>query len=237
MGRGKRRKQARSHIAAMSVRQLKLGDEQNFVYLLVDEPSGEAAVIDSGWDIEPILSVVRSESLNVKYGVATHHHSDHASTLLQLGRVLDAKIVAHASSPIPHDLSVDDGDILRIGETEAKILHTPGHTEDSICIYDGANLFTGDALLIGSCGRMDLTGGSPRKMYTSLHSVILRLPPETVVFPGHDCGQVPFRKLSDEARLNPALRAKDYKEFLKVAKMQSPHFRPSLASNGFAVDK
>ena len=221
----------------MSVRQMKLGDQQNFVYLLVDEPSGEAIVIDSGWDIDPILSVVRSENLNVRYGIATHHHSDHASTLLQLGRVLDAKIVAHATSPIPHDLSVDDGDIIRIGETDAKILHTPGHTEDSICIYDGAHLFTGDALLIGGCGRMDLAGGSPRKMYRSLHSVILRLPPETVIYPGHDSGQVPFRKLSDEAKLNPALRAKDYKGFLDVAKMHSPQFHPSLASNDSAVDK
>ena len=213
-------------MSAVSVRQMKLGDEQNFVYLLVYEPSGEALVIDSGWDIEPILSVVRSENLNVKYGVATHHHSDHASTLLQLGRVLDAKIVAHASSPIPHDLSVDDGDILRIGGTEAEILHTPGHTEDSICIYDGAHLFSGDTLLIGNCGRTDFVGGSPRKLYTSLQSVILKLPSETEVYPGHDWGEVPFRKLGPEARTNPALLVKSYAEFRRLCERNTtnpPH--------------
>jgi len=201
---------------------MKVGDQQNFVYLLVDEPSGEAIVIDSGWEIEPIVTVVSAEKLDVKYAVATHHHSDHSSTLWQLGRLFDAKIVAFRSSPISHDLDVDDGDTLRIGGLEVKILHTPGHTEDSICLYDGKHLFTGDALLIGSCGRTDFVGGSPKQMFWSLHSVILNLPPETIIYPGHDYGEVPFRKLSAEARANPALLAKGYGEFLDVVKSCGP---------------
>jgi len=212
----------------VSVRQMKVGDEQNFVYLLVDELSGEAIVIDSGWDIDPIVTIVRAEKLDVKYAVATHHHSDHTATLWQLGRLFDAKIVAHRSSPISHDIDVDDGDTLRVGGQVVKILHTPGHTEDSICLYDGKHLFTGDALLIGSCGRTDLVGGSPRQMFRSLHSVILNLPPETIIYPGHDYGKVPFRKLSAEARANPALLAKSYEEFLEVAK---PHQSLSRNSN------
>ena len=200
----------------MFVRQMKVGDEQNFVYLLVDGPSGEALAVDSGWGIESFVPVIRSEKLEVKYGVATHHHSDHAATLWQLGRTFDTKIVAYKGSPIPYDLGVDDGDTLKIGKKEVKILHTPGHTEDSICVYDGKHLFTGDTLLIGSCGRTDLLEGSPRKLYRSLHSVILRLPPDTVIYPGHDYGEVPFRKLSAEARLNPALLARSYREFKRV---------------------
>jgi len=195
---------------------MKVGDQQNFVYLLVDEPSCEAIVIDSGWEIEPIVTVVRAEKLDVKYAVATHHHSDHTATLWQLGRLFDAKIVAHRSSPMSRDLDVDDGDALRIGGLEVKILHTPGHTEDSICLYDGKHLFTGDTLLIGSCGRTDDVGGSPKQMFQSLHSVILRLPPETVIYPGHNLGEVPFRKLSAEAKVNPALLAKNYDEFRHV---------------------
>jgi glyoxylase-like metal-dependent hydrolase (beta-lactamase superfamily II) len=124
--------------------------------------------------------------------------------------------VAYKGSPIPYDLGVNDGDTLKIGKKEVKILHTPGHTEDSICVYDGKHLFTGDTLLIGSCGRTDLLEGSPRKLYRSLHSVILRLPPDTVIYPGHDYGEVPFRKLSAEARLNPALLARSYREFKRV---------------------
>jgi len=201
---------------AVSVRQLKVGDQQNFVYLLIDEPSGETIAIDSGWEVDPIISLVREEKLEVRYAVATHHHSDHAATLWQLGRTLDARIVAHGSSPIPHDLDVDDGDILRIGRQEVRILHTPGHTEDSICLYDGRHLFTGDTLLIGGCGRTDFVGGSPKQMFRSLRSVILSLPPQTVIYPGHDYGEVPFRRLSAEARMNPALRAKSYAEFRRV---------------------
>ena len=200
----------------MSVRQIKVGDQQNFVYLLVDDPSGEAIVIDSGWEIEPIVTVVRAEKLDVKYAVATHHHSDHTATLWQLGRLFDAKIVAHRSSPIPHDLDLDGDDALRIGGLEVKILHTPGHTEDSICLYDGNHLFTGDVLLIGGCGRTDAVGGSPKQMFRSLHSVILNLPPKTIIYPGHDWGKVPFRRLSAEARVNPALLAKSYEEFRRV---------------------
>ena len=209
---------------------MKVGDEQNFVYLLIDEPSSEAIVIDSGWEIDPIVTIVRAEKLDVKYAVATHHHSDHTATLWQLGRLFDAKIVAHRSSPIAHDLGVDGNETLRFGAEEVKILHTPGHTEDSICLYDGKHLFTGDALLIGSCGRTDFVGGSPKQMFRSLHSVVLNLPPETIIYPGHDCGEVPFRKLSVEAKVNPALQARSYEEFLDIVKSRDPSLghRPTV---------
>ena len=200
----------------MLVRQMRTGTLKNFVYLLVDEPSREAMVIDSGWEIDPIVKMVEDERLDVKYAVATHHHSDHAATLWQLARVLDAKVVAHRLSPMAHDLEVNDGETLRLGGKKAKVLHTPGHTEDSICIYDGRNLFTGDTLLIGDCGRTDLAGGSPKEMYRSLHSVVLKLPPKTIIYPGHDVGEVPFRELSEEAKVNPALLARSYAKFLQV---------------------
>jgi glyoxylase-like metal-dependent hydrolase (beta-lactamase superfamily II) len=211
---------------------MKVGDEENLVYLLIDEPTGKAIAIDSGWEIDPIVSAAREEKLDVEYAVATHHHSDHSATLWQLGRIFDAKVVAHRSSPIPHDLDVDDGDALRIGGQEVKVLHTPGHTEDSICLYDGKHLFTGDTLLIGSCGRTDFVGGSPRQMFRSLHSMILKLPPRTVIYPGHDFGEVPSRKLSAEARANPALMAKSYEEFLEVVKSHCPVAGPRTARPG-----
>jgi glyoxylase-like metal-dependent hydrolase (beta-lactamase superfamily II) len=195
---------------------MKVGPMQNFVYLLADEPSGEAMVVDSGWETDPIVAAARDEQLEVKFVVATHHHPDHTSTIQDLARTLGAKVVAHKSSPIAHDASVSGGDILQIGNRKVKILYTPGHTEDSICLYDGENLFTGDTLFIGNCGRTDLPGGSPTKMFESLHSIILKLPPGTTVYPGHDYGEVPFRSLSDEAKLNPVLLAKTYSQFLRI---------------------
>ena len=194
---------------------MKVGTEKNFVYILADEPSGEAMVIDSGWETDPILSVVRHEKLDVKFAVVTHHHSDHVSTISRLARTLDAKVVAFRNSPVTHDVPVSAGDELRLGDTRARVLYTPGHTEDSICIHDGKHLFTGDTLFIGNCGRTDLFGGSPRKMFRSLR-LILKLPPETIIYPGHDYGDVPFRMLSEETKLNPTLSAGTYAQFLSV---------------------
>jgi hydroxyacylglutathione hydrolase len=198
------------------VRQVRVGTMKNFAYLVADEPSKDAIAIDSGWETGPIIAQAESDGLRVRYVVATHNHFDHTSTLQELAGKLDAKVVAHSNSPVPHDVSVKDGDVLHIGRGGLKVICTPGHTEDSICLYDGAHLFTGDTLFIGNCGRTDLEGGSAEKMFHSLHDVILALPPETVVYPGHDYGEVPFRRLGDEARLNPTLTVKNYSEFLGV---------------------
>jgi glyoxylase-like metal-dependent hydrolase (beta-lactamase superfamily II) len=200
----------------MIVRQIEVGTMQNFVYLLADRRGGEALVVDSGWEIEPIVDAVQEARVRVKFAVATHNHFDHTSSLRELADALGAKVVAHERSPIDHDLSVKGGDVLVVGRTEAKVIYTPGHTEDSICIYDGENLFTGDTLFIGNCGRTDLPGGSAEEMFRSLHEVILRLPPSTIVYPGHNYGDVPSRSLGEEALSNPTLLARIYSEFSGV---------------------
>ncbi|HXY56187.1 MAG TPA: MBL fold metallo-hydrolase [Nitrososphaerales archaeon] len=200
----------------MLVRQIGVGPMQNFVYLLADKPGGEGLVVDSGWEIEPIVDAVRKDKVRVKFAVATHNHFDHTASLRDLADSLGAKVVAQNRSPIEHDVSVDGGDALALGEAEVKVIYTPGHTEDSICLYDGEELFTGDTLFIGNCGRTDLPGGSSRELYRSLHEVILRLPPSTIIYPGHDYGDVSFRKLGEEALSNPVLSARTYADFFGV---------------------
>jgi len=200
----------------MLVRQIGVGPMQNFVYVLADKPGGEGLVVDSGWEIEPIVDAVRKDKVRVKFAVATHNHFDHTASLRDLADSLGAKVVAQNRSPIEHDVSVDGGDALALGEAEVKVIYTPGHTEDSICLYDGEELFTGDTLFIGNCGRTDLPGGSSRELYRSLHEVILRLPPSTIIYPGHDYGDVPFRKLGEEALSNPVLSARTYADFFGV---------------------
>jgi glyoxylase-like metal-dependent hydrolase (beta-lactamase superfamily II) len=189
---------------------------QNFVYLLADKPGGEALAIDSGWETGPIVKAAREVGAKVKFVVGTHSHFDHISTLKELARAFEAKVVAHERSPVDHDVSVKGGDVLMVGEKGIKVIYTPGHTEDSICLYDGENLFTGDTLFIGNCGRTDLPGGSMEEMFRSLHDVILKLPSSTTIYPGHDYGDVPFRKLGEEAQSNPALSARTYAEFFHV---------------------
>lgn len=189
---------------------------QNLVYLVADRPGGEALVVDSGWETGPIVDAAREAGVRVRFVVATHNHFDHTSSLRELASALGAKVVAHELSSIGHDVDVRDGDVLEVGKIRAKIIHTPGHTEDSVCVYDGENLFTGDTLFIGNCGRTDLPGGSPEKLYRSLHEVILRLPPSTTIYPGHNYGDVRFRSLGEEALTNPALSARSYREFVGV---------------------
>jgi len=186
----------------------------NFVYLVVEERSREALVVDSGWETAPIENAVSKERARVKYAVATHEHFDHVSTLKDVADILGAKVVAHESSPIECDLRVKDGEELRLGGTAVRILHTPGHTEDSICLYDGRNVFTGDTLFVGTIGRFDRERAEA--MYDSLLRVILGLPGETMMYPGHDYGDVPSRTLKEEKETNPFLMIRDLRSFLSL---------------------
>ncbi len=200
----------------LTVKQIRVGPMQNFSYLLVDQGSREALAIDSGWETDPIVDAAEREKMIVKYAVATHDHFDHVKTLRELAERLGAKVVAHEASRIEADLRVKGGDTLELGQAKVEVIHTPGHSEGSICLFDGRNLFTGDTLFIGNCGRTDLPGGSVRKMYHSLHDTILALPPETLIYPGHDYGDTPYRTLGEERKTNPTLLARSLEEFVGV---------------------
>ncbi len=200
----------------LTVKQIRVGPMQNLSYLLVDQGSREALAIDSGWETDPIVDAAEREKMIVKYAVATHDHFDHVKTLRELAERLGAKVVAHEASRIEADLRVKGGDTLELGQAKVEVIHTPGHSEGSICLFDGRNLFTGDTLFIGNCGRTDLPGGSVRKMYHSLHDTILALPPETLIYPGHDYGDTPYRTLGEERKTNPTLLAKSLEEFVGV---------------------
>jgi glyoxylase-like metal-dependent hydrolase (beta-lactamase superfamily II) len=196
------------------VKQIAVGTMANYVYLLMDPDSKEAVAVDSGWETAPIVREAEEMKAKVKFAVATHEHFDHTSTLRELTYQLGAQVVAHESSPIDHDLDVKDGQELRLGRKRVTVLHTPGHTEDSICLYDGEVLFTGDTLFIGTIGKFEKE--TSQAMYDSLHDVIMRLPDKTVVYPGHDYGEVPFRTLGEEKVANPFLQTKDFRSFLSL---------------------
>ena len=189
---------------------------QNFAYLVVDEESREAMAVDSGWETDPIVKMASDERARVKYVCVTHGHYDHVKTMGRLATELGAVTVAFEGSEVNPKIRVSDADTLKLGANDVVVMHTPGHTEDSVCYYDGSHLLTGDTLFVDAWGRTDLPGGSAAKLFSSLHEVIMVLPATTVVYPGHDYGEVPFRTLGEETRRNPALRARTVEEFERM---------------------
>jgi glyoxylase-like metal-dependent hydrolase (beta-lactamase superfamily II) len=172
-----------------------------------DEATLEGMVIDPGDDIESVLALVRKHKLKIKQIVITHAHIDHIGGAMKLRAATGAPILLNqndqallkmmdiqaswigVASPglIQIDQSLSDADRVTAGNLGATIMHTPGHTEGSICLYFPAEqkLIAGDTLFAGSIGRTDLPGGSFPKIMSSLHEKVLSLPDETVVVPGH----------------------------------------------------
>jgi glyoxylase-like metal-dependent hydrolase (beta-lactamase superfamily II) len=124
--------------------------------------------------------------------------------------------VAHKLSRINADTQVKDGDVIRVGHIPMKVIHTPGHTPDSICLLiDNQKLLTGDTLFVGECGRTDLPGGNSKQMYNSLFNKILKLNDEIEVYPGHDYGPKPYSTIGEEKRSNYTLEPRPLIEFIE----------------------
>ena len=202
---------------------LPVGPLQCNCSVIGDETTHEAMVIDPGDDIEEVLALVREHSLQVKQIVITHAHIDHVGGAMKLRAATGAPIILNQNdyallkmldmqaawigmaSPgkVEIDQSVGQDERIRAGSLEASVLHTPGHTEGSICLYFPAEktLIAGDTLFAGSIGRTDLPGGSFQKIIRSLHDRVLALPDDTVVVPGHG----PKTSIGDERETNPFL--------------------------------
>jgi len=205
---------------------LPVGPLQCNCSVIGDESTREAMVIDPGDDIEQVLALVRKHQLQVKQIVVTHAHIDHVGGAMKLRAATGAPILLNqndyallkmldvqaawigVASPgtVQIDQSLGHADTVKAGSHTAQVLHTPGHTEGSICLYFSAErkLIAGDTLFAGSIGRTDLPGGSYEKILHSLHDSVLALPDETVVVPGHG----PLTTIGEERESNPFLQDK-----------------------------
>ena len=198
----------------MFFRQVKqYGD--NFSYIVGDEASKEAAVIDPSFNADAILAQVKDHGYKVKYVINTHHHSDHTAGNEEVMNASHAKLVAHRLSSVHKDVSVIDGDQIRIGKITIKVIHTPGHTPDSICLLIDGKLLTGDTLFVGECGRTDLPGGNPESMYDSLFHKLMKLDDNVEVYPGHDYGRKPHSTIGEEKKTNYVLETRTPEEFVE----------------------
>ncbi|HUO54763.1 MAG TPA: MBL fold metallo-hydrolase [Rhodoblastus sp.] len=167
--------------------------------------------------IDHYLGAASQHGVRLRYLIDTHTHADHFSASHELAKTLGAPVVMHRLSPAPFaDLRVDDGDMLIFGKIKLTVLHTPGHTRDSMCLHADDRVFTGDTLLIGGTGRTDLPTGDPHALYESLFDKVLRLPPETLVFPAHDYKGRVSSTIGAEIADNPRLQKKERAEFVAM---------------------
>lgn len=192
--------------------------------ILGDEASREAVVVDPGDDISRIVGVLDQHRLTVKQIIVTHAHIDHIAGAQRLKRLTGAPILYNQNDlPLvkmmdiqagwlgvptpevaPPDASLEDGQIISIAGLSGSILHTPGHTEGSVCLYlsEQTLLLAGDTLFKGSVGRTDLPGGNTQKLLQSIHSSLLTLPDDVTVIPGHG----PKTSIGHERESNPFLQ-------------------------------
>ncbi len=190
-----------------------------------DESTGEAVVIDPGDNVERVQEILTRNNLRAKYIVATHAHIDHVGGIEKLKRATGAAVLMHQSDlplyenlaaqaawlgiPAPSSVAVDqflkEGDVLRSGGLRFEVLHTPGHSPGSLCLYLPAGqsrIFSGDTLFQNSIGRTDLWGGSYGQILRSIHEKLMRFPDETPVYPGHGDSTT----IGEERETNPFLR-------------------------------
>ena len=188
----------------------------NFSYIIGDESTKEAAVVDSSYNADEVAQTIKNMQLTLKYIINTHCHSDHTAGNAELQQSFGAKIVAHKQSKTNPELKIDDGDVLRVGAIPIKVIYTPGHTIDSVCLLvNDEKLLTGDTLFVGECGRTDLPGGNAKSMYESLFNKLLKLNGEVEVYPGHDYGPTPSSTIGAERRSNYTLKPRSLKEFIE----------------------
>ena len=191
----------------------------NFSYIIADEAALEAAVVDSSFNSGEIIKVLKSKNFDLKYLINTHGHSDHTAGNTELTSIFGAKLVAHKLSKLNYDIAVEDGDVLTVGNVSIKVIYTPGHTLDSICLLvDNRKLLTGDTLFVGECGRTDFPGGSSKSMYDSLFNKLLKLNDSVEVYPGHDYGRKPSSTIGEERKSNYTLEPRSLEDFIVFMK-------------------
>lgn len=205
----------------MILKTLVVGLLETNCYILGDEKTKEAVVIDPGGDFDEIDEQLQALGLKVKYIVLTHGHFDHTDALAQLKKATGAEVLIHAQDagmlssgrqaqpfllesgkdPCSADRTLKEGDKVEFGEYELEVLHTPGHTAGGISLMVDKMIFVGDTVFCGSIGRTDLPGGSHKQLMSSIKEKLLRKGEDYLVYPGHG----PVSSIGEERRNNPFL--------------------------------
>lgn len=206
----------------MLFRQLFHADTGTYTYLLADEVTRAALLIDPVIDnVEQYVQLLRQLDLKLAVAIDTHVHADHITALGALRDLTGCStMMGEPARAAWVTASFKDGDLIRFGELSIKAIFTPGHTDDSYTfLFNGGGklwAFTGDTLLIRGCGRTDFQNGDSRQQYDSLHRKLLALPNDTLVYPGHDYKGWTLSTIGEERQHNPRLQTADVEGFVQL---------------------
>ncbi|MBS0379487.1 MAG: MBL fold metallo-hydrolase [Proteobacteria bacterium] len=196
------------HFSAGGCQSYLVGCPDSRVAILIDP---ELSLIDR------YLAFAARDGLRVHYLVDTHTHADHFTATQELARRLEVPVAMHRLSPAPFvDLGLDDGEMLVVGKLRLQVLHTPGHTRDSMCLMVADRVFTGDTLLMGGTGRTDLPSGNPEQLYDSLFGKLAHLPPAMQVHPAHEYKGRDHSTIGQEFAENPRLQVRERAAFVEM---------------------
>lgn len=197
--------------------QHRTGGDRNLGYLVGDRSARAAALVDPSYDPDGLVDRARSQGLEVQLIVNTHGHADHTNGNARARELTGAPLLAHRSAASDPDRPVEDGDTVRLGGLALEFLHVPGHAADHLLVNVPGHrvALTGDLLFVGKIGG---TSGeqAAREELESLERVMLELPGETTVWPGHDFGCRPSSTLDLERATNPFLQCEDFESFFEL---------------------
>ena len=209
----------------MFFRQIAIGPMQNFSYIIGDEFTKDAAVVDAGWEVGKLMEIADKEKLNINKIILTHSHYDHIQKTDELASKTKADVYFHENDSSEIKKSIKNPNIklhklknngeIKVGNIKIKIIHTPGHSPGAICLLFENKLITGDTLFVNAIGRTDLAGGDSLKLFESLQK-LKKLKDDIEVYPGHDYGEIPFSTIGGEKKTNPYFMCSTKEQFLNL---------------------
>ena len=202
--------------------QEEIGQMKNYIYLIGDKQTKEVAIVDPAWNVSKIIGIIKKNELKLKAIFITHGHKDHTNGIDEV--LLDYDIPVYVSKheaslykPLGSNIKqVDNNFDIHFGTTKIEFLHTPGHTPGSQCFKVNQHLIAGDTLFLDGCGRCDLPMGNVEVMYDTIYKKLMKLPNNTIIYPGHNYHHCKNDTLENQKITNPYMNCSHLQSFIQL---------------------